>query len=135
MSQKTAIWLVDDDPIYRFAFVRIVQKLGLDLHFEPFNNGQEAWEAMVMLVEKGLNQPPLILLDINMPIMNGWDFLEEYAKLNIPAQEKSRVVMVSSSTDPRDTSKAEEFAEVAEYLSKPISEQTLLALLQPFAMR
>jgi len=132
MNPDAAIWLVDDDPIYRFAFVRIAQKLGLSMEIKPFNDGFDAWEAMKKLIESDQPLPKLILLDINMPVMNGWDFLSKFALLNYPLEKKSKVVMVSSSSDPRDTSRANEFAEVSGYLSKPVSDETLLTLLKPF---
>ncbi len=133
MSIEATIWLVDDDPIYRFAFVRIAQKLGLNMDFQTFSDGSEAWKAMKDLTEQQLTMPTLILLDINMPLMNGWEFLSAFAAIDQPMETKSKVVMVSSSTDQRDTNKAQEFPEVIGYLSKPINEDTMLSLLTPYS--
>ena len=65
------------------------------------------------------NLPDLILLDINMPIMNGWDFLNEYR--NLATEKEIPIVILSSTVDPADKQKADSYTEVKQFISKPFT--------------
>jgi len=85
-----------------------------------FKNGKEAIEFF----KDSESLPDLILLDLNMPIMNGWEFLEEFNPINKELGKEPSLYVVSSSIDPVDSEKAKSIECVRDYISKPISMQS-----------
>ncbi|MCE3281803.1 MAG: transcriptional regulator [Chitinophagaceae bacterium] len=128
------ILLIDDDVATNYINSFIIRNAGIDANIEVM---QSAVTALDFLSCKGdysaMKQPPcpgLILLDINMPVMTGWDFMEAYEKL--PEEEKGKyvIVMLSSSLNPEDVERAEGNQYIAEFLHKPLEEPEILALVQ-----
>ncbi len=93
-----------------------------------FNNGKDALDSLSPLVVSGENVPDVILLDLNMPIMDGWQFLDEFIK--IKTNKKILIYIVSSSIDPADTEKAKKYESVSNFIVKPITVDNLKNILQ-----
>ncbi|MDB9882914.1 response regulator [Bacteroidia bacterium] len=115
------IFLIDDDPIQNLITSQPIITSLPNKEFKVFNNGLEALES----IASG-DSPSLTLLDINMPIMNGWEFLEEYKK----HPNKAPTVMLSSSQNEEDISKSKEFDFVSGYYSKPINRVSIKEIFQ-----
>ncbi len=119
---KHTICLIDDDNIYQFTARTIIESTGLAKKIHSFYNGSE---ALLYFSSKENQQkedlPDLIFLDINMPIMNGWEFLEEYRKLQPDLPKQIVLFVVSSSIDDHDRLKSKEYREVKDYIIKPVS--------------
>ncbi|MDR6301449.1 response regulator [Mesonia maritima] len=111
--------IIDDDPIFVFGTKKILEYSGYCDTFLVFKNGQEAYKNLRTLIQQKSVLPDLIFLDINMPIMDGWEFLEEIEKIDIPKQLK--IFMVTSSETPADREKAKEFSVIKKYVVKPIT--------------
>ncbi len=105
------IFLVDDDPIQNMLTSRLIESAAPGTKYAIFQNGQEVMHAL----EGGL-KPEIILLDINMPIMDGWEFLEAYSTY----KKKARVYMLTSSSNKEDLEKSKQFNCIAGYYTKPI---------------
>lgn len=90
-----------------------------------YNNGQEALEGLAELTEKGEVLPCVIFLDLNMPIMNGWEFLDSFTKIPNNNTGDIIVYIISSSIDPRDLEKVKNYKIVNNYLLKPITPKDL----------
>lgn len=119
------VMVVDDDDDYNFITEEIFQDIDLktQLTFKIW-----ARDALDYLKENEDRFPDLILLDINMPIMNGWEFLEEYENRNYHINYPTVIVMISTSVFREDKVKANNFARVVEFIEKPISGENILRI-------
>lgn len=111
--------IVDDDPIFVYGAKRMMELADFCNGFLIFNNGQDALLQLKALIDSGQDLPDLILLDLNMPIMDGWQFLDNFTKIKI--EKKIIIYIVSSSIDPVDIEKSKQYAVVSNFVVKPIS--------------
>ena len=95
--------------------------------FMIFKNGREAINALAPLLISGKNIPEIILLDINMPIMDGWEFLDEFTQ--IETHKLITIYVVSSSIDPADMNRVDNYKSVTNYIIKPISMEILRQIM------
>lgn len=112
------VCIIDDDPIYQMLAKRLISLNQYSDVILDFRDGNEAYLALKQMHEQGEEMPDVIFLDINMPIWDGWDFLDEIIKLKL--QHKFEIYMVSSSTSPHDIEKAESYPFVKRFLTKPL---------------
>jgi len=127
--EQPNVWLVDDDEIYVHVTKKVLAHLSDNIKLQSFENGALAITALQKCVEENQDVPGIILLDINMPELNGWDFLTEFKKLKTHISSEIKIYMVTSSQDQRDQSKAKDFEELSDYLVKPVFEDQLVTLL------
>jgi len=122
--------LIDDDEANNYLNKRTIGKLDCTEHIEVAKNGQIALE----LLEKGLKMkhclPELIFLDINMPIMDGWEFLEEFGKLEPLKTFQIKIVMLTTSLNPADRAKSENIKEISGFVNKPLRDSFVKQLLK-----
>lgn len=126
---KKIIWVVDDDPIYRIIISKIIIKSDLFSDYQSFINGKEALLTLMNSLENNNSIPDIILLDINMPIMDGWEFMEEMKRIKPVISKQINTYIVSSSIALADKKKSKTYSEILGYLAKPISGIDLLALV------
>jgi len=112
--------IIDDDDVHQFTVSRTLQLKNIAKKILTFSDGQQALEFFTSNLSNQDVLPDIIFLDINMPIMDGWQFLHEYKKLIPMLAKRIHIYLVSSSVDPRDLKKAEEIDEITKYLVKPI---------------
>lgn len=124
MKKISSLYVIDDDKIYHFLLKNLFKQNGIDVASTFFLNGFDAIEHIKM--NKGEDiLPDLILLDVNMPIMNGWQFLEEFGKLS-DLVKKPTIYMISSSNNEVDINRSKEFnGAVKGYFLKPICKEDL----------
>jgi len=115
--------IVDDDPIFIFGAKRMMELSNFCNSFMIFKNGKEAIDNLKPIMQSGENIPDVILLDINMPIMDGWQFLDEFT--TIESHKQITIYIVSSSIDPMDINRVKRYESVSNYIVKPISIDTL----------
>lgn len=123
---KPLIAIVDDDKIFHMMAVRLMQLTNVSDRFLTFINGREAIEYLENNLNHDAQIPDILFLDINMPIVDGWAFLEKYDKIHGRLAKEVKIYMVSSSIDPRDTDRAKENVHVLDYISKPVSKEHLI---------
>lgn len=115
MTFRTLI--VDDDSIIIFIHKKLVGRCGFPIAPETYLNGREALDNLMASADE--STPSLILLDINMPVMSGWEFLD--AIQDKPFAKHMKVAMVTSSVDASDKLKAKTYDQVIGFLEKPIT--------------
>lgn len=122
IQRPVNIMLVDDDEINNFITVKLIKKAYPDAILSTFLNGRLAIDKLKNLLQNTPdNLPDYILLDINMPVMNGWEFLEEYKTLNFDLDRRITIYILSSSVFSNDIDKAKSYESVANFISKPLN--------------
>ncbi len=129
MEPINLIYVIDDDKIYRYTIETYIALLKLATTIKTFADGEEAIESIKQNLSSPDNLPDVILLDVNMPIMDGWDFVEEFEALNNIPKEIT-LYMVSSSIDERDRERAQKNSQITDYIIKPITEEQLVKLIR-----
>ncbi len=129
------ILVIDDDEPTNFFSQMILEELGCAEHIKTLQSGQEALEYLGKCETPGSDpdlypSPDLVFLDINMPAMNGWEFLEEYKKMSV----KHRIIMVMLTTSlfPEDRSRAEAMPEISGFENKPITVEKVNAVIDKY---
>ncbi|MGY0391872.1 response regulator [Bizionia sp. KMM 8389] len=117
------VCIIDDDPIYVFGTKKIMESLNFCKNFLVYKNGKKALDYLIPKLETNATLPDLILLDLNMPILDGWQVLDEIIK--IQTKRKIKIYIVSSSIDSRDLQRAKEYDLVSNYIIKPFSAEKL----------
>jgi CheY-like chemotaxis protein len=112
-----SLCIIDDDPIFLLLTKRLIELNQYNGTVLDYGNGYDAYQAFKRKNESSENLPDIILLDINMPVWDGWDFLDEIIKLNI--HTKFEIYIVSSSTSQQDIEKANSYP-IKRFLTKPL---------------
>ena len=123
MIQK--VLCIDDDPISIMICRKVISRSMFATETDAANNGEKALRYLEDIIEtEGSIYPELILLDLNMPIMNGWEFLENYEQ-SFAKNFDSKIVILSSTIDPEDVKKSQQYSTVIDFISKPITVASL----------
>ena len=120
---------MDDDDDDNFFHEREIRKVNAAMIVIKKNSGKEALAYLKSKEENVDPHPDLIFLDINMPGMNGWEFLEEYYQLDKKLQSHAIVMMLTNSQNPNDATRAKTFGFVHEYMKKPLTKELLLDIM------
>ena len=131
MNQLT-IWIIDDDPIYQIIANKMINKSELFANVLSFKNGKEAIDEFKKKLEGNDNLPNIILLDINMPIMDGWEFMDDMTLLKNHIKDEIHIYIVSSSIAVEDKIKAKNYPEIVDYLIKPINNNNLTLITSKY---
>lgn len=121
------ICIIDDDAISVFGLKRALKKYCLQCDVEPavFENGLDAIENFQDRFSQSKPLPLLIFIDLNMPVMSGWDFIDEFREHFSTYEPQPKIFIMSSSINPEDYERAQSYGLGDNYLTKPISKETL----------
>lgn len=117
-----SIWFIDDDVINNLLNERLLKKHFPEIACKTFSEAEKAFEVLINNTDQ---LPDAIFLDINMPVMNGWDFLDNMLNKNL----NLKVYMLTSSIDPKDQEKAMAYSAVKDFISKPLKEERLRKII------
>ncbi len=127
----TKILCVDDDPITLMLYKMVIRKAAFAQEIETARNGEEALAFFDGLsADAATDYPKMIFLDLNMPVMGGWEFLDHFTNAKYASFSDAKVVVLSSTIDPHDIDKAKTYPMVIDFQSKPISKEMLENLKQ-----
>ena len=126
--KKKKIWVVDDDNIYQIIIKKLIEKSAVFSDISSFKNGKDAIDVLMNSTENNECIPDIILLDINMPIMDGWEFMDELGLIKPKFNTEIVVYIVSSSIAIADKNKSKTYENILGYLSKPVNINDLILI-------
>jgi CheY-like chemotaxis protein len=121
MKKIELLALVDDDDTFVFITKKIIEKTDCVKEIKVFSNGLDALNYIKENLNSEYKLPDLILLDLTMPIMDGWEFLDEFTQLKTEKTNKIIIYICSSSISPNDIIKAEKISVVSDFIIKPLT--------------
>jgi two-component system, chemotaxis family, chemotaxis protein CheY len=133
MDNSPIIALVDDDKIFQFTASKTIKSTDLTDKILQFENGEDALKFLKENKSDSSSLPDYIFLDINMPFVDGWMFLDDFVQLKSKLAKPMTIYMVSSSIDPRDINRAKGHSEVSDYVIKPVTRERFIELLRRVA--
>lgn len=119
---KKSIAIIDDDEIYKIIIGKMIHNSGLFDRVYLFDDSREALEV---IDNKKFSIPEIILLDLNMPHLDGWEFLDHLKKQQPGVYFKTEIYIVTSSISENDKDRAARYEGVQEFISKPITQEVL----------
>jgi CheY-like chemotaxis protein len=123
MSKFDLTYIIDDDPIFVIVLKKLLSKMNVFKEVKNLKNGLEALKDLNTVNEDKKNFPDVIFLDLNMPVLDGWQFLEELQKTSY--KDKLNIYVVSSTIDNREIIKCENYESVKNFISKPTNSEDL----------
>jgi len=136
IKDLNCVLLVDDDDATNLLHKLAIQATGVETHIQITSSGEEALDYLsckdIFADALKFPQPGLLLLDINMPGMDGWDFLAEYQKLTEEQQARIVLAVLSTSLNPEDKKRAEKFPCVMGYFRKPLTANIIEGIFEKF---
>lgn len=127
MKKLGEVYIVDDDQIYTFLLAKQIGRMEFCDAIRVFGNGGEALHELQANRDRPEKLPDLILLDLNMPVCNGWQFLDRISELSL--QKNIPIDIISSSVNTSEHRKATGYPGVGHFYTKPVTQQTLSKIL------
>ena len=129
MKKVQLCCIIDDDPIFVYGTKRIIKEVDFAESIIVYTNGQEALDGLTKICVAKEPLPDVIFLDLNMPILNGWEFLNEFKNCQSKRSKSITIYIISSSVDPRDLERVKDYNQVDNYILKPITPDDLAKIL------
>jgi CheY-like chemotaxis protein len=123
------IFLIDDDPIFVFLTRKIISSTATTSEISEFSDGQTAIDFLNAIANSPELLPDIIFLDLSMPVMDGWQFLQEYILLEPRLKKRITLYIVSSSISPHDVERSKTFQVVSDFLIKPLEEEKIAEII------
>lgn len=123
------VYLIDDDDIYVFLTKKTILKVMQDVDVEVFSDGLQAITHLKNIQHQPELLPDVIFLDLNMPVMDGWEFLEEYQEIYPSFTRRNELYIVSSSISPHEMERSKSIPVVSEFIIKPLVKEKFLEIL------
>lgn len=124
-----AVMLIDDNEIDNLINQKMIEAANITEHIFTHTGARSAIEFLrnIEKISKIAKEvlPDVIFLDIDMPLMDGFQFLDEFEKLNDDTKKKCKIVMLTSSINPQDVNKSKKYSYVKKYINKPLSQENL----------
>ena len=127
--QKPNVAVVDDDDVLQMMVGRLFSLYAPECLVEKFYHGEKILSHLKTNRANKNNLPDIILLDVNMPLMNGWAFLEEYELLKTQLSKLPKIYLVTSSSDSNDVQRAKMNGNIVEHVIKPVTNDFIVRII------
>jgi CheY-like chemotaxis protein len=128
MPRFNRVLLIEDDPITLLVCERIIKLTDFADEVVSTKNGQEGLDYINDRVNNSIPLPEIIFLDINMPVINGWEFLDSFGEMINKLPSVPHIYILSSTVDPEDERKGISYPYVKQFVSKPLTKEFLLSI-------
>jgi CheY-like chemotaxis protein len=133
MMQQTpklnTILLIDDDKVTNYLHSIVIKDMGISERIEIQQNGKDGLKFLEECSKAG-NMPDIILVDLKMPVMDGFEFVDSYRKMGFP-EYHTKIVMLTTSSNPKDIEKMKEKG-ITDFFDKPLTEEKLMELVEKY---
>lgn len=123
------VFLIDDDPIFVYLAKKMIETIDNSVVINTFADGELAINRLNDIQHAGQPLPDVIFLDLNMPVMDGWDFLRSYTSLSQTLGKNIPVYILSSTISPDDIESSKQYTVVSDFIIKPIHKEQFAAIL------
>ncbi|MBA3900706.1 MAG: response regulator [Bacteroidetes bacterium] len=130
MKKPIKIFIIDDDSIFVFLTKKTIVRTGVETEFEVFEDGEKSILHLKSIADNVEKLPDIIFLDLNMPVLDGWEFLEEFKLLEPTLPKRISTYLVSSSISPHDIERSKNYSLVKDFLIKPLEIDQLKDLFE-----
>jgi CheY-like chemotaxis protein len=130
MKPVKYVFLVDDDKLFVFLTKKTIEATNFDGNIKEFGDGREAIDYLKEIAFTQQELPDVIFLDLSMPVMDGWEFLEEYMLIDPVIRKNITLYICSSSISPHDIERAKNIGAVSDFIIKPISKEKFIEMLK-----
>jgi len=128
MRKIDLVCIIDDDPMHVFITKKYVELSGFVERILVCRDGKDAYDTLTCLLTNDSKLPEVIFLDLNMPIWDGWHFLDEFTKISI--DQKITIYLLTSSNNEEDLLRAKKYSLSSNYLVKPIQQHQIKNILE-----
>lgn len=129
MKKIEQLALIDDDDTFIFITKKIIEKTERVEEVKVFSNGLDALNYFEEKLNIDFKLPDVIFLDLSMPIMDGWQFLDAFTALKFPNRKNTIIYICSSSISPHDFLRAKKISAVTDYIIKPFTKEKLTEII------
>lgn len=128
MKKVDLAYIIDDDEIIIYLTDKLIRKGNFCERVQTFTGAEDALETLKQAIASGEDIPEVILFDLNMPNMNGWEFIEEFKKLKF--EKEIPTFVFTSSIDPSDKQRSYQYPEIRDFITKPLTVHKLDKILR-----
>jgi CheY-like chemotaxis protein len=126
----SGVFLIDDDSINNYINARLIKRIGIVDDLAISLNGKEALAYLTKLLAENKKCPSLILLDINMPVMDGFEFVDAFHKLEFENKKEVVIIMLTTSENTKDIERVNTSENIVGYLNKPLTEEKIIRIIE-----
>ncbi len=123
------IFLIDDDPVFVYLTKKIICSINGGCHIREFADGELAIDRLKQIFDDSKELPDIIFVDLSMPVMDGWEFLNEYAHLWPKFSKPIELFIVSSSISPQEVERSKTYPAVSDFLIKPVAKGKIAEII------
>ncbi len=130
MSKVPRLFIVDDDSLFTHITSLVVDDSDMVEEVKVYTNGKEVFDYLSVHSHNPEKLPNIILLDLSMPVLDGWGFLDKFKNLKLTEAKKIEIFICSSSISPEEIEKARSISVVSDYIIKPLTRNKLLKMIE-----